>query len=239
MKAVISSSIIIPCVILLHSLPSCTAAFTPTKSVSSLSTTSSITSALFATTQDYDEEIGSCISTLNIAAETKTEDPEVVLGALESLEKLMRAKRKEDKKQEVAQDVLDNLNGSWRLIFTTGTRKTQERFETKINYFPIKAVQSFDTSSVPFKIENGIYAGDFALLKFGGEFEFDLKKSKLEFNFDQISILQLPTIKLKKDEGEIITSISCLLRCNNFYQRQKIFDVFLSRKNRRVDRAWQ
>mmetsp|Transcript_37 Transcript_37/g.53 ORF Transcript_37/g.53 Transcript_37/m.53 type:complete len:267 (+) Transcript_37:71-871(+) len=241
MKATSTSFIVIPYFILLQSLsgPGSTSAFTlaptsailPTSSASKLPTSSSRlspTSTLFATVQDYDEQIESFISTLNTAAETKAEDPELVLGALEGLEKLMRAKRKEDKTQEVAQDVLDNLNGSWRLIFTTGTKKTQERFETKINYFPIKAVQSFDTSSVPFKIENGIYAGDFALLKFGGEFEFDLKKSKLEFNFDQISILQLPTINLKKDEAAKIGASTGLGSDSNVKNAQKDKKAFFN-----------
>lgn len=130
---------------------------------------------------------------------------------------------------EVAQNVLDNLHGSWRLIFTTGTKQTQERFETKINYFPIKAVQSFDTKSgLPFKIENGIYAGDFALLKFGGDFEFDLVRSKLEFNFDKITILQLPTINLKKDEAAKIGASTGLGSESNVKNAQKDKKAFFN-----------
>ena len=183
---------------------------------------------LHAATTEYDEQIASCNAILSKAAETKNEDPEIVLEALESLEKLMKAKRKQDKKKEVAQDVLDNLNGSWRLIFTTGTKKTQERFETKINYFPIKAVQSFDTTREPFQIQNGIYAGDFALLNFAGDFEFSLKKSKLEFNFDQITILQLPTINLKKDEAAKIGASTGLGSESNVKNAQKDKKAFFN-----------
>jgi len=86
---------------------------------------------------------------------------------------------------------LENLNGNWRLIFTTGTKSTQERFKRKINYFPFKAIQSFDTSTEPFQIENGIYFGDSVVLKFFGDFTFNLLTSKLEFIFNQISILGL------------------------------------------------
>lgn len=175
-----------------------------------------------------DEQILSCTSVLNTAAETKCEDPELVLKALEDLEKLMKSKRKGDKDFQTAQNVLDNLGGSWRLIFTTGTKKTQERFETKINYFPIKAVQSFDTTSTPFKIENGIYAGDFALLKFAGEFEFDLKKSKLEFEFNQITILQLPTINLKNDEAAKIGASTGLGSESNVKNAQKDKKAFFN-----------
>lgn len=220
-------------------------AFTPSSTLSSVTstTTSSATNPFHQGTSllgkrklsieddnDRDEQIQSCTTFLNKAVETKCEDPEQVLEALESLEKLMKAKRKQqDKtKQEVSQDVLDNLNGSWRLIFTTGTKQTQERFETKINYFPIKAVQSFDTSVTPFKIENGIYAGDFALLKFAGDFEFDLRKSKVEFNFDQISILQLPTINLKKDEAAKIGASTGLGSESNVKNAQKDKKAFFN-----------
>ena len=140
----------------------------PQTAVSTLTVIHGKTSSTSEEVADYDEQIQSCTQILNKTVKTQAEDPEVVLQALETLEKVMRSKRKTDTSFTVAKDVLENLNGSWRLVFTTGTKQTQDRFETKINYFPIKAVQSFDTSGgEPFKIENGIYAGDFALLKFG------------------------------------------------------------------------
>ena len=48
-----------------------------------------------------------------------------------------RVKRKAEP-EKAAQEVLDNLTGDWRLIFTTGTKDTQDRFKAKINYFPLK-----------------------------------------------------------------------------------------------------
>ncbi len=198
----------------------------------SLQISSSSSKSLSTTTAEggtnYEQIINSCIQTLNKAAITKCEDPEIVLQALEDLERLTRAKRKQDKDFETARNVLDNLHGSWRLIFTTGTKKTQDRFDAKINYFPIKAVQKFDTSTQPFTIENGIYAGDFALLKFAGEFEFDLKKSKLEFNFDQITILQLPTINLKKDDAAKIGASTGLGSDSNVKNAQKDKKAFFN-----------
>ncbi len=98
---------------------------------------SSPSSHLASTTADYDEKIASCKDVLVRTVETKSEDPEIVLQALEDLEKLMRQKRKEEP-ETAAQEVLDNLTGSWRLVFTTGTKSTQDRFKAKINYFPIK-----------------------------------------------------------------------------------------------------
>jgi hypothetical protein len=50
------------------------------------------------------------------AAETKQEDPELVVQALVDLEKLMREQCKIE--SDTAQRVLDQLNGSWRLIFS-------------------------------------------------------------------------------------------------------------------------
>jgi hypothetical protein len=41
------------------------------------------------------------------------------------------------------------------------------------------------------KISNGIYIGNWNILQFFGEFDFDLKKRKLEFDFDTISIFGL------------------------------------------------
>lgn len=63
-------------------------------------------------------------------------------------------------------------------------------------------------------IENAIYAGDFALIKFRGDFEFDLKKSKLEFNFDQIAILGF-NINLKKDEAAKVRHLNVQLKMLN------------------------
>jgi len=153
---------------------------------------------LLATNNDYDDQIASHKTFLRKASITKCEDPEQVLNSLESLEKLMREKRKIEG-EGVAQEVLDNLTGEWRLVFTTGTKKTQER-SGKINYFPLKAIQAFDATKDPMFIENAIYAGDFALIKFKGDFEFNLKRCKVEFNFDQITILGF-TINLQKGEA--------------------------------------
>ena len=68
-----------------------------------------------------------------------------------------------------------------------------------------KAVQSFDTTQNPFAIENGIYVGDFAVLKFFGDFIFDLRKSKLEFDFDQIAIFGLKIGIKRGDAAKVRT----------------------------------
>lgn len=156
---------------------------------------------------EYDEEILDAIDLLTKASETKSEDPELVVSKLESLESLMRQKCKAE--PDFADDILENLCGEWRLIFTTGTDKNKS-----VNYFPIKAVQSFDTKSTPMNIENGIYLGDFNLIKFLGEFEFDLVKRKIEFDFDQIIVLGIK-IDLPKGKAAEIGAASGLGSKNN------------------------
>lgn len=149
-----------------------------------------------ATTSDVQSEIDSKLALLKSAAETKQEDSEAVIQSLLDLEQLSRQAAKLD--EAYAQDMMNNLDGSWRLVFTTGTVNTQKKYG-KINYFPLKAVQSFDVAEG--KIENGIYLGDFCALKFSGDFTFDLKKRKLEFDFDQICLLQFLDIALGKGEA--------------------------------------
>ena len=161
----------------------------------------------------YDGPIQDALDVLYLAAETKREDPEKVLDALESLEKLTREKVKAE--GEIASsELLQNLKGDWRLVFTTGTKDTQKRLGAKINYFPLKAVQSFDPSTNPFAIQNGIYIGDFALIKFFGDFEFNLKSRKLEFDFDKIAVLGFE-INLGKGKAAELGSASGLGSKNN------------------------
>jgi len=162
---------------------------------------------------DYDDRIDECKEILVRTADTKSEDPGIVLTALEDLEKLMREKRKAEP-ETAAQEVLDNLTGDWRLIFTTGTKDTQDRWKAKINYFPLKAIQSFDTAPDPFVIENGIYAGDLAVLRFTGDFIFDLRKSKVEFDFDQIAIFGFK-IGIKRGDAAKIGASTGLGSKNN------------------------
>jgi hypothetical protein len=87
-------------------------------------------------TTEYDTAIYEAKDILNRAAETKREDPELVINALQDLEKLMRKKAKADPK--TAEEMLSCLNGDWRLVFTTGTADTQKKIQGKINYFPLK-----------------------------------------------------------------------------------------------------
>jgi hypothetical protein len=154
------------------------------------------------------------------AAETKAEDSDAVVAALVDLEKFMRTKHKEEAGQSDA--TLEALSGngdggSWRLIFTTGTINTQQR-TGRINYFPIKATQSFNNKEDPWRIENGLYLGDFCILKFIGDFDWTLQKTgvcKLTFDFTSIKLLGLFDIQLKAGQAANLGAKSGLGSENN------------------------
>merc|ERR1712107_693757 len=101
-------------------------------------------------------------------------------------EKLMRNKARSD--PATAANTLSALNGAWRLVFTTGTASVQKKIG-EINYFPLKAVQTFDSSDM--SLTNGIYFGNLAALKFFGPFEFNMTTRKLEFDFFEIAVFGL------------------------------------------------
>lgn len=159
-----------------------------------------------------DAAIDECKVVLNAAVETKSKDPELVVSSLESLEKLMRKKCRAE--PEAVSELLTALDGDWRLVFTTGTADTQKKIGAKVNYFPIKAMQSFRTAAEPMEIENGIYLGDFAVIKFFGDFEFNPKSRKVEFDFDRIAVLGL-TINLGKGDAAALGAASGLGSENN------------------------
>ena len=121
------------------------------------------------------------------AAQSKAEDPEAVCEAMLGLEKQMREASKDDG-GELSRATLAALDGAWRLVFTTGTIDMQNKIG-KVNYFPLRATQSFDTSTSPMAITNGIFLGDFAVLKFFGTFDWLEDRRRLEFDFDAIALL--------------------------------------------------
>jgi hypothetical protein len=161
-----------------------------------------------------DEEIDNAVSILERAADTKSEESDVVYDALVLLEQKMRLKAKED--GSVAPTMLKSLDGDWRLIFTTGTKKTQQSFlgGNRINYFPLKAVQTFRTDgSDPMRITNSIYFADtdFSLIKFIGLMEFELKKRRLSFDFDKLELFNgLFTLNLSPGQAREMGSTTGL-----------------------------
>lgn len=170
---------------------------------------------------DAPASVEQAVGTLKRAAATKAVGSDAVVNALLCVERRMREACKMEPRLAAAQ--LEKLDGSWRLIFTTGTLDTQARLggnsararalhraarrerrptrlaaarpprapSAEINYFPLAAVQRFDTKPSPMRIENGIYLDDRArspLIRFSGAFEWLLPQRRLEFDFDRISL---------------------------------------------------
>lgn len=132
------------------------------------------------------------------AARTRGVDPERVARAIGFLEKGSRkGKKGPEEKAAAAEELRRQIQGRWRLIFTTGTKGTQAAVG-KINYFPVKAVQSFGVSSLPSSpstsssslstnYSNVIYLGSWPLVQVLGSFSCPENK-KLEFKVESIKL---------------------------------------------------
>mmetsp|Transcript_4463 Transcript_4463/g.4940 ORF Transcript_4463/g.4940 Transcript_4463/m.4940 type:complete len:266 (-) Transcript_4463:346-1143(-) len=178
------------------------------------------TTTTTSTVKDLLSEMEDCKRILYKAAETKQEDADAVIDALLKLEKLAKKVNKADPSlARTTQQALSKGGVSWRLIFTTGTVDTQRKLGgTKINYFPLKATQSFDSSSEEesnWTISNGIGVGDFDLIEFSGDFDWTLTESsgltKLTFDFDRIALFNgLLDIPLKNGQAASIGAKSGL-----------------------------
>ena len=141
-----------------------------------------------ATSADADlEELK--VLTLYPAASTRSMDPAGVVEALISAEKLTKVLNRGLSKasKSMSDDLRPRLCGSWRLVFTTGTLKTQKKVG-RLSYFPLKAVQTFDAEG---GISNAIYVGSLPLVKFVGRYklvEVAGSMVRVEFDFDSVRL---------------------------------------------------
>ena len=172
------------------------------------------TTTTTTTTTTVSNDVQEAKQLLYRAAETKLENPDRVLDAMISLENNAKAQLKEDS-AALAKDIMDNISGDWRLIFTTGTKERQEKSGGRVNYFPLKAIQKFDTSTSPMFIENAIYVRKLPLVRFTGDWDFNERKRKVEFDFDMIELLGLIKIKLGRKEVAKIGASTGLGSANN------------------------
>jgi hypothetical protein len=207
-----------------------------------------------STSEELYNEMNRCLTLLNIAATTKQIDSDLVYEALCTLERVARQCNKltttppppptisttattipsgstasnttttATETYAYGQQVYHQLSGSWQLIFTTGTAKTQSRLGgAKINYFPLKAVQTFDTATNV--ITNAIYIGNWKVIQFSGTFTFDVLKCKLEFDFDSILLFQTIPISLKPGQAAEMGAASGLgseSNVKNIKEKQKM-----------------
>jgi hypothetical protein len=120
------------------------------------------------------------------AAKTRSVDPGKVQSAIDFLEKASRkGKKAPEDEQKQADELRRLIAGRWRLVFTTGTKGTQAKMG-KINYFPVKAVQSFAQLHSS-DYSNNIYLGDWPVVQVLGSFECP-KFRKLEFKVEKIKL---------------------------------------------------
>jgi len=153
-----------------------------------------------------DEERTQALALLATSALERETEPEEVFNAIRLLEKA----------KDAAGDsgFAEKLTGDWRLIYTTGTAKTEKEVG-RINYVPIVAVQRFDMDKK--FIRNGVYLGPLSL-EFEGTFRWIEERRRLEFDFDALKVcgfeLELPDF-VRSAMG---------MRSSTPYKRQPAFD---------------
>lgn len=76
------------------------------------------------------------------------------------------------------------LSGDWRLIYTTGTKKTEDEIG-RVNYVPIVAIQRFDMGKK--FLRNGVYFGPLSL-EFEGSLRWTDETRRLEFDFEDLKV---------------------------------------------------
>jgi len=116
------------------------------------------------------------LETLAQSALTREEEPEAVFDAIRVLEKA--------RKEVDGSNFEKQLTGSWRLVYTTGTKQTEGEVG-RINYVPIVAVQTFDMEKR--FIRNGVYLGPLTL-EFEGKLTWIQDRLRLEFDFDELKL---------------------------------------------------
>lgn len=79
--------------------------------------------------------------------------------------------------------------------------RRKKKIGKKINYFPLRATQTFNTTSMA--ITNGIYLGKFPLLQFYGDFDWLEDRRRLEFDFDSIALAGLKFDLPKNKDKEL------------------------------------
>jgi hypothetical protein len=120
------------------------------------------------------------IATLHAAAKDRSANVDDVYASISSLEKMKKSERPKVEGEK--------LNGKWRLVYTSGTKKVAANLNKAGfggSYFPIPAVQSFDVDAL--RIRNGIYLGPVKFF-FDGPFIWRDALSMLEFTFTRVSL---------------------------------------------------
>jgi len=96
-----------------------------------------------------------------------------------------------------------------------------------ISYFPLKAIQTFDTRVNPMAITNGIFLGEAAVVKFFGPFEWNETSRKLTFDFDEIALFGLK-FRLPKGGAAELGAASGLGAKSNVARAKKELPAFFN-----------
>ena len=119
--------------------------------------------------------------TLLKTIQTRQVHPDVVFDSMLRLEKMSYRERWTQSK-EVAARMAESLKGDFRPVFSSGTPITQKRLGGhRLNYFPIKAVISLLPEEG--KIQNGLYFGDYYLIRLDGTCVYEPKLRRFRFSF--------------------------------------------------------
>ena len=125
--------------------------------------------------------------TLLEAVDTWKVPPDFVFDSMTRLEKKSYRERWTQSK-DTAEEMTRSLEGNWRPVFSSGTPITQARLGgRRLNYFPIKGVISLQPDEG--KIQNGLYVGDFYLIRLNGTCQYDAKLRRFRFSFHHMSFL--------------------------------------------------
>ncbi len=119
------------------------------------------------------------VATLHAAATDQSAYVDDIYASISALEKAKKGNRRV---------IGDELNGKWRLVYTSGTKKVAANLNRAGfggSYFPVRAVQSFDVGAG--RIRNGIYLGPLKFF-FDGPFVWREKLAMLEFTFTRVSL---------------------------------------------------
>jgi hypothetical protein len=121
------------------------------------------------------------VRTMHAAAKDRSAFVDDVYASISALEKRKPARG------ETRVNGCD-LNGKWRLVYTSGTKKVKANLNKAGfggSYFPVPAIQSFDVSNE--RIRNGVYLGPIEFF-FDGPFVWRENLSMLEFTFTKVSL---------------------------------------------------
>ena len=135
------------------------------------------------------------VATLHAAAADRSAYVDDIYASIVALEKAKKADRRVSG---------DELNGKWRLVYTSGTKKVAANLNRAGfggSYFPVRAVQSFDVGAG--RIRNGIYLGPLKFF-FDGPFVWRERLSMLEFTFTKVSLAVGPfgPVSFDIDDGK-------------------------------------